>query len=161
MVKTEKALVELTYRHHVETVFRYCLFKTNSYHDAEDLTTEVFAKLLSGKANHIPEDKLIGWLFKVAENECKMFFRKQKKRQEVSLEPWEVIKVLDNYPWVEPSICQAVNKLKYIPRQVLFLKAVECHTFSEIAQILSLTEGAVKMHFYRAIKQLRTVLKNR
>lgn len=159
MVKTLTEAVALIYEQEAKAIFRYCLFRTNSYHDAEDLTVEVFVKLLRGKANHIPSKKITGWLFKVAENECKQFLRRKRAKKEVAWQEWSQQADIVQQPWLVTEVCEAVNQLKALQKQVLFLKAVESKTFSEIAQTLGISEGAAKMAFYRAVKSLRFWLK--
>lgn len=157
-----KELAEEAYQQYAKTIYRFCLFKTNSYHDAEDLTTEVFAKLLSGKANGVAQDKLIGWLIRVAENECKMLFRKTGIRKERfaagTIDEASIDCSNHDRPWLSIEIYQAINKLKRFSRQIFFLKAVEGYTFKEIATTLKISEGAAKMSFYRSVKFLKKQL---
>lgn len=51
-------------------VHRYCLFRTNSYQDAEDITAEVFIKYLNAKNRPLLSDHALPWLFRVASNHC-------------------------------------------------------------------------------------------
>lgn len=160
MLKTSAETVALIYEREAKVVFRYCLFRTNSYYDAEDLTTEVFIKLLRGKAQQVPNEKIMAWLLRVAENECNLFFRRKKKNKETA---WADVyqEVQSPPPWLAVEVGEAVNRLKRLPKQVLFLKAVEELTFSEIAQTLNISNGAAKMAFYRAVKSLQQILKSR
>ena len=151
--------MESVYRRHMRSIYRFCLWRTNSPHDAEDATTEVFLKLLAGKANKVSPERLMAWLIKVADNECKMIFRSRRRRAETALEQGADIAGIDAHPWISPEICRAVNNLRPTQKTVLFLKAVEQLTFKEIAEILGVTEGSVKMAFYRAIKRLSGILK--
>ena len=143
----------------MDVIYRFCLWRTSSHHDAEDATTVVFVKLLNGKAEGVDPQRLLGWLIRVADNECKMLLRKKKRRSEIGLENWkEPVDRNDHDPWISPSICAAVNGLRPTPKRVLFLKAVEGLTFKETAAVLGLSEGATKMVFYRAIKRLAKIL---
>lgn len=58
------------YKLNVKRVHRYCLFRTNSYQDAEDITAEVFIKYLNAKRKPSLTDQALPWLFKVASNFC-------------------------------------------------------------------------------------------
>jgi len=158
LLKTSTETVALIYEREAKVVFRYCLFRTNSYYDAEDLTTEVFIKLLRGKAQHVPKEKIMAWLLKVAENECNLFFRQQQKKKETAWAEFQPEAQIPP-PWLAVEVGEAVSRLKRLPKQVLFLKAVEELTFSEIAQTLNISEGAAKMAFYRAVKSLQQKLK--
>lgn len=153
------ALAEHTYRRYVRTIYRFCLYRTNSSHDAEDVTTEVFIKLLAGKADGVADGRLPAWLFKVAENECRALHRRRRRRHEVALDEIEPLAV-DGTPWASPHLCAAINRLKPLARQVLFLKAVEDLTFRQTASLLGVSEGAAKMAFYRGVKRLARTLRN-
>ncbi len=152
-------LAESIYRRHMRAIYRFCLWRTNSAHDAEDLTTEVFVKLLSGKADKVAPERLMGWLLKVADNECKMLWRRRGRRPETALDQGVGVGAPDSRPWISPEICLAVSGLKPRQKTVLFLKAVERFPFKEIARALGITEGAAKMAFYRATQNLAHVLK--
>lgn len=149
---------EETYRRHVAAVYRFCLWRANSSHDAEDAATEVFVKLMAGKAKNVESERLLGWLLRVADNECKMLARRRHRRAEVPLEQAPEIGRIDQQPWISPHVCRAVNSLRPMPKRVVFLKAVEEMSFKKIAAVLSITEGAAKMIFYRAIKRLAKIL---
>ena len=155
------AKVETIYREQAATIFRFCLWRTNSRQDAEDAATEVFVKVLQGKADGVAPERLIGWLIKTADNECKMLYRRRRRRREVDLKHGLEIAHLDSRPWVSPDICRAINQMRPIAKRVFFLKAVEGMLFKEIAAALNISEGAAKMTFYRAVKRLAKVLVER
>jgi RNA polymerase sigma factor (sigma-70 family) len=157
LAATLACTAEATYRRHIRTIFRFCVWRTGSSYDGEDAATEVFVKFLDGKAAAVPSERLIGWLLKVADNECKMMLRQRRRRGEVGLEPGrEASAGVD--PWVSMDLRRAMERLKARPRRAVFLKAVEGLTFYEIAKSLGVTEGAAKMMFYRAIKVLNRYL---
>ena len=39
-------LLDDAYRKHVDRIYRYCLFRTNSFSDAEDIVSETFIRFL-------------------------------------------------------------------------------------------------------------------
>lgn len=153
-----KPSTEETYRRHVAAVHKFCLWRTNSSYDAEDAALEVFVKVAAGKAKNVDTERMLGWLLKVADNECKDIARRRRRRAEAPLEFAAELAHLDGQPWISPDICRAVNRLKPVPRRIVFLKAVEDMSFKEIAAAASITEGAAKMVFYRAIKRLAKIL---
>jgi RNA polymerase sigma factor (sigma-70 family) len=62
-----------------ELVFKSAFYKTGNYHTAEDITSQTLA-LYCLKNNDIEHDNIKGWLLKTADNYCKKFFEKQKKK---------------------------------------------------------------------------------
>lgn len=161
MAAMQERQAESIYQEHVKVVYRFCLWRLNSHHDAEDVATDVFVKVLDGKANGIPPENLNAWLLKVAENECMTFFRKRKRKHEVCLEEGHHVAHVDYKPWFSANVCLAINQFRPAAKKVVFLKAVEQMTFKEIAAFLEISEGAAKTIFYRTIKKLATVIEEK
>ncbi len=145
------------YRENMQSIYRYCLFRTNSYQDAEDLTAEVFLKLLEHYGK-IQQNRVLPWLFKVAGNLCINHKRKMVNFR-FSRERPEIVQEYFQSPWEDEAVWQALKHLSLKQLQVIYLRTVEDMSFKDIAKFLSKREGAVKMTFYRGIKALRETLK--
>src|SRR5436853_571647 len=61
---------------------------------------------------------------------------------------------------LQESVRQAIARLPESQRMVVHLHRYEGMTFPEIAQVLSTTEGAVKLRAFRAYETLRESLKD-
>jgi len=133
------ALEEL-YLIHFDRIYSYLHVSVGNRHDAEDLTTQTFLKMLekigSFKWQSAP---FSAWLFRIAHNLAMDHFRARRRWQpeeEVPEPPGEA----------EPSPEQ---------QQVLTLKFVFNLPNAEVAAILDKTEGAIKSLQHPALVSLQ------
>ncbi len=146
------------YRRYAGPIYRYCLFRTNSRQEAEDVTAEAFARFLEKGAGR---DKLTpSWLFKVAANLCVDYHRKAARIKSLGddMSALPAFPTEAPSPWRDADIWRALSKLREIERQVIYLKAIEDMSFREVAAFLRKRENSVKALFYRGIDKLRKAL---
>jgi RNA polymerase sigma-70 factor (ECF subfamily) len=155
------ALEEL-YLIHFDRIYSYLHVSVGNRHDAEDLTTQTFLKMLekigSFKWQSAP---FSAWLFRIAHNLAMDHFRSRRRWQpeeEVPEPPGE------EEPSAELAAMQTIGResmLKLIERlspeqqQVLTLKFVFNLPNAEVAAILDKTEGAIKSLQHRALVSLQ------
>jgi RNA polymerase sigma-70 factor (ECF subfamily) len=155
------ALEEL-YLIHFDRIYSYLHVSVGNRHDAEDLTTQTFLKMLekigSFKWQSAP---FSAWLFRIAHNLAMDHFRSRRRWQpeeEVPEPPGE------EEPSAELTAMQTIGResmLKLIDRlspeqqQVLTLKFVFNLPNAEVAAILDKTEGAIKSLQHRALVSLQ------
>lgn len=156
---TERQFIE-AYQAHWAKVYRYCFFRTNSRSEAEDLTADVFRRLL--EARRQPEaDALLPWLYRVAKNLC---INQQKSESLHRLharllgKTSEPVAEDQRGAWRDSELLTAVRTLKAREQQILFLRVFEDLSFSEIGQILGISESAAKVAFHRSTRTLRNLL---
>jgi RNA polymerase sigma-70 factor (ECF subfamily) len=155
------ALEEL-YLIHFDRIYSYLHVSVGNRHDAEDLTTQTFLKMLekigSFKWQSAP---FSAWLFRIAHNLATDHFRSRRRWQpeEEVPEPSG-----DEEPSAELAAMQTIGResmLKLIERlspeqqQVLTLKFVFNLPNAEVAAILDKTEGAIKSLQHRALVSLQ------
>lgn len=58
-----------------QSVFAYFYKNTNKYHQSKDLTQEVFIKMVSGIFRYKPKASFKSWLFTIASNHLKNYYR--------------------------------------------------------------------------------------
>lgn len=145
------------YQAHVKRIHRCCLFRTNSYQDAEDITAEVFLKLLRSSNRPTTDDHLLAWLFKVAGNLCANHCRRAAKRQLIERQVQGRQEYVET-PWFNAELWTAIKTLKPTQQQVIYLRVVEDLSFRQVAGFLAKNEGAVKVMFYRAVTRLQKSL---
>lgn len=160
----DEALAEIHDRYY-EPIFRYIAFRVSNQQVAEDLTSEVFVRLLSALRDHTaPQNTIRGWLYGVAFRVVNDFHRKQYRREEVQLhdgiagntsEPLE--KVAQHLSWRE--VRAAMAGLTESQREVIALRFGQEMPIRDVAQLLGKTEGAVKQLQARAIASLARTLK--
>lgn len=167
-VSDEQRLYDELYRTHQARILRLCRLLLNDAHEAEEVTQEVFVKLVrAGKAQD-PTMIWAAWLTRVAVNTCRDRRRSRWWRwwKEESMELGEM-----QIPTTEPTpeertvsrqererIWAFFRKLSLRQQEVFVLRYVDEWSGDEVAKLLGMTEGTVKRHLFRAVRHLRQAL---
>ena len=153
-----------------DKIYRYVMFKTGNVSDAEDITEEVFLRMLesinSFKWQGFP---FSSWLFRIAHNLVVDHYRKKGRQKTTPLEDASA-KVgaltydIDTQLDVELSMTQvyeAMEGLTKLQKEVLSLRFAAGLSVLETAESLGKKENAVKALQHAAIKKLRGLLNAR
>ncbi len=162
-------------------MLRYLYRTTGNRQTAEDLFQETFRRVHE-KANSFNGNNFRSWLYAIATNLAINEFRKRKRRPEISLEHiaesknakcengnCQFVETLTANEKTEPGaqilreelktrVWAAVNSLPAKQRLTLVMAYYQQMKYSEIADVLGCSTGAVKTHMFRALKHLRRVL---
>ncbi len=154
------ALEEL-YLLHFDRIYSYLHIAVGNRHDAEDLTTQTFLRMLESIARYRPgKAPFSAWLFRIAHNLAMDHFRATKR-----LQPTEEVPEDENVAESSAeeqaleeigrgSMLQLIGSLSPDQQQVLTLKFVFNFSNAEAATVLGKTEGAIKSLQHRALAQL-------
>lgn len=155
----DAALAEI-HRTYYRSIFRYISFRVSDAKMAEDLTSEVFTRLLSAlREKSAPQNSLRGWLYSVASRVVVDHYRQQKRAQEVELTDM----IPDNRTSLEDTIGQklrvqdlrhAMQDLTDEQQSVLALRFGFGMRIREVAETIGKSEGAVKQLQLRALATL-------
>jgi RNA polymerase sigma-70 factor (ECF subfamily) len=157
----ERSAFEELYQIHFDRIYGYLHMSVGNRHDAEDLTNQVFVKMIESirkfRWRKVP---FSAWLFRIAHNLAMDHFRANRRWVvEEDVQPLGVpersaedaaMAVLG-----EAEALSAINQLSAEQRQVLTLKFVFHFSNAEAAEILEKTEGAVKSLQHRALVALQ------
>ena len=156
----EEALEQL-YLLHFDRIFSYLHMSVGNRHDAEDLTTQTFLKMLEAIGRFgwrsVP---FSAWLFRIAHNVAMDHFRASRRVQleEELPEPEDSAQSSAEDEAMQSigraSMFELIEKLSPDQQQVLTLKFVFNFSNGEAATILGKTEGAVKSLQHRALASL-------
>lgn len=147
-----------------QPVYRYLYRLLGDAAQAEDLTSEVFLKLLNAlSTSRAPRDRLDGWLYRVAHNLAIDWFRQQSKRFTVPLNEDLASDGLAASALVEQKqthrrLRKAILKLTPSQQQVIVLRFGEEMPIAEVARVMGKSEGSIKLLQHRAVKRLGKVL---
>jgi RNA polymerase sigma-70 factor (ECF subfamily) len=155
------ALEEL-YLIHFDRIYSYLHMSVGNRHDAEDLTTQTFLKMLESIGKfRFQAAPFSAWLFRIAHNLAMDHFRAARRWQpeeEVPEPPG------DEEPSAEAQALQSIGRQSMLElieglspeqQQVLTLKFVFNFPNAEVATILGKTEGAIKSLQHRALVSLQ------
>jgi RNA polymerase sigma factor (sigma-70 family) len=146
-------------RYHVP-LFRYLLQMTRNRELSEDLTQDVFFRVLKYAGSYDPSLPFSVWLYTMARHAYFDLLRKQ--RPEVA--GADVSETRSTEPMPEEAFArkqdaiflkEALQQLPDGKREVLVLSRFHNLRYEEIATILQCEVGTVKVRVYRALKELR------
>ncbi len=160
----QAALSEL-YTLYFPRVYRYILARTGSTYDAEDLTEEVFMRVLEAIERFQWRDvPFSAWLFRIAHNAVISQRRKDGTRGRPaplsdglatdSAGPDELV---ENRMALN-QIMEAAEQLPEAQRQVIALRFAAALSVAETAAAMGKGEGNVKVIQHKAIAKLREML---
>ena len=165
--KGESSAFEALYDHFYDQIFRYIAFKTSDSLIAEDLTEDVFLRMLESIRKFKPQGHpFSSWLFRIAHNRVIDHYRKRGRDKNVPLDTilttvGESQSTLDTY--VETKLAmrevnQAMGNLTDLQREVLNLRFAGGLSIKETAEAVNRNENSVKALQHSAVKKLRVLL---
>jgi RNA polymerase sigma-70 factor, ECF subfamily len=154
-----EALEEL-YLIHFDRIYGYLHLTVGNRHDAEDLTTQTFLKMLESiRRFRFRSAPFSAWLFRIAHNLAMDHFRATRRIQlEEVPEPVDQEQSAENAAFQSlgrASMLDLIDELSPEQRQVLTLKFVFDFSNADAATVLGKTEGAVKSLQHRALVALQ------
>jgi RNA polymerase sigma-70 factor (ECF subfamily) len=163
--KGDRSALEELYLIHFDRIYSYLHVSVGNRHDAEDLTTQTFLKMLESIGRFRWQSApFSAWLFRIAHNLAMDHFRARKRVQpeeEVpeplgSEEPSAELEAMQSIG--RQSMLELIDKLSPEQQQVLTLKFVFSCPNADVAKILDKTEGAIKSLQHRALASLQKQL---
>jgi len=157
------ALADL-YEYYFPRVYRYVAARLASTEDAEDVTTEVFLRVIDKLHTFRWRGAPFGaWVFRIAHNEVVSFVRRQKSRPGLLSLPEDFSEIIgepDHAEAVErqfqiEEIRQASHRLPDAQRDVIALRFGSGLSTAETAMALGKTENTVKVLQHKGIARLR------
>lgn len=144
------------YYFHKNTVYRIAYSYMGNATDAEDIMQNAFLILFQKEIGFESIEDEKRWLIRVTINLClnekKSFWRRNRR----SLE--DVHSCYSNE--TEHEVRDAIRRLKPKNKACIHLHYIEGYSISEIAEILQISESAVKMRLKRGRQQLKIELEN-
>ncbi len=149
------------YRH---PLYRYCLARSNSPHEAEDLVSEVFLKAMESLARYRDQGlPFIAFLYRVARNAAIDRSRKDKGSSlfDMAVEPRSTVDVEGDAARASDmdTVLGALKKIKPEYREVILLRFVEGYSAADVAKILDKAEKAIWNLQQRGLERLRNELR--
>jgi RNA polymerase sigma factor (sigma-70 family) len=161
----ERDALEELYLLHFDRIYSYLHMSVGNRHDAEDLTTQTFLKMLESigrfRWQSVP---FSAWLFRIAHNLAMDHFRASRRWQpeeEVpeppdAEEPSAEAVAMDAIG--RQSMLRLIENLSSEQQQVLTLKFVFNFSNAEVGAILGKRSGAIKSLQHRALASLQKQL---
>ncbi|GAB5474862.1 MAG: sigma-70 family RNA polymerase sigma factor [Maribacter sp.] len=149
-------ILKILFNRHHKHVFNFLHKMCGDKMLSEDLTQEVFYKLMKYRSSY-NNGKFISWLFTIARNSMNTHFRRVSKNYE-DLDTIDYKLVIQEEEKEDYSdLHLAINKLDPSDRELVILNRFQEIKYEELAQIVGSTPGAVKTKVSRALKKLKTI----
>jgi RNA polymerase sigma-70 factor (ECF subfamily) len=154
----DRSGLRFLYMRYERDVFRYVRSIVRDEHDAEDVTQNVFAKLLSAIVTYEEREvPFSAWILRIARNAALDWLRQRRAT------PYEDVRgpdarYDDSAERSVASLCEALTALPEEQRHVVLLRHMVGLTPGEIAGRLGKTEGSIHGLHHRARATLKEAL---
>lgn len=151
---------EELYDRYATDVLRVSYYYLKDRQKAEDVTQDVFVRLITNRPQ-LESGHEKAWLFKVALNKCRDYWRGAWFRNTVLGHPaMELFPAPDEIEGIARSeaLARAVADLPGEFKEVVLLHYYQGFGITEIAEILDIAEGTVSSRLSRARKKLAKLL---
>jgi RNA polymerase sigma-70 factor (ECF subfamily) len=152
-------------------LFRIAQSVTHNREDSQDAVQEAFLKAYQHLGDFRGDSQFSTWLIRITLNQSLMKLRKQRRTREVSLDedfgtdeevlPREVIdwapnpEQLYSVSELRNILVKTIEELRPILRAVFVMQDLEGLSTDQTAEVLNLSQSAVKSRLWRARLQLR------
>jgi RNA polymerase sigma-70 factor (ECF subfamily) len=163
-IKGDKEAIAALYEQYEPNVRRFLHYRLGDAHTAEDLTTEVFLRMIKALPGyHQGEAPFQAWLFQIARNLIIDHARKMNARNDVALN--ENLAAPGAPPESEAArsmtrdqLKRALARLPDAQCDVVVMRFVAGMSIAEVAQTLNRSESAIKALQARGLEGLYRVL---
>jgi len=148
------------YELYATDVLRVSYYYLGSREMAEDVTQDVFVKLLTNQPE-LESGKEKAWLLKVALNRCRDLWRSSWIKKVILGHPaFECFPAPDEIGRMadQQALADAVNRLKPEFKEVVLLFYYQGFSVNEIAEMLQIAEGTVSSRLSRAREKIQAEL---
>jgi RNA polymerase sigma-70 factor (ECF subfamily) len=161
--KGDKAAFGCLYERYLDEIYRYVYFRLFNHQEAEDLTETTFLKAWEALPKSRKKIKNFrAWIYRIAHN---LVIDEVRKKQPEALEGnvivqekhFEIESVLAEKQESQ-ALVNALAQLENKYRQVIVLRFFNQVSHAEVAQVLELDEGHVRVLQYRGLKRLRQLM---
>jgi RNA polymerase sigma-70 factor (ECF subfamily) len=170
----DRDVFEVLYQRYKAPIFTFLVRQYTSNDNANEITQEVFIRVIRNASSFRHGSKFATWIFAIARNLAIDFLRKAKHRAHASLDqqiggngPTLGDRLPGNSPnpdkastqsTLRDDITRALSKLPDDQREVFLLREYHGLPFREIATVVNAKEGTVKSRMRYALETLRNEL---
>lgn len=152
------------YARYHQAIYRYLFYRTGDAHTAEDLTSEVFLKMVQALPRYrLQSVPFQAWLFQIARNQAIDHYRRNSAHSTTILEESMASQAPDidstiDFRLTSASLKHCLDRIEETQRDVLLLRFIDDLSIADTASILHKTEDSIKGLQRRALAALRNLL---
>ena len=153
----------LLFERYNRPLYGFFLRLTSDQEASEDLVQNVFVRIIKYRHTYKGDGKFSTWMYHMARNLFADHYRKEKR-----MGYKEDVKVTDRYFANEDHaertkiaseeldlLQSALSSLPIDKREILVMSKYQGMKYQDIAELLEITESAVKVRIFRALKELK------
>lgn len=162
--KSDPGAFTRLYLRHYDAIFRYCAHRLFERTTAEDITSEVFLKMVENFQTFDGNEKQFrNWLYRIATNAVNEHIRKTTRRSAILTWVWrgssnsganEAV-AADESQHNQAVIKKALLELKPDEQAIVTMRFFENLKTEEIAEVVGASASTVRSQLSRAIEKLR------
>ena len=154
--------IEQVYLQYSGKVMGYLQARLHNHSLSEDLCAEVFEKAMRKQDSFNPEKAAVGtWIFTITRNTLIDYYRRSKPTEELD-ENLSDDSELDESLLTNETLSELAGALRKLPQQlmdIIVLRYYDGKPLTEIAEMMQLSYGAVKLRHQNALMLLREYMK--
>lgn len=152
------ALLHVLFERYHKQIYNFLYKMSGDQLLSEDLTQEVFYRLIKYKSSYNFDKKFVSWIYTIARNNLNTYYQRQKENY-VALEGVEhkLFESQQSENEEYSHLMNVLNKMEASDRELLILNRFQEIKYAELAEIVGSTPGAVKTKVCRALKKLKTL----
>ena len=153
---------EQLFKEYRSKVFGYIYNRIHNYADAEDLTSDVFAKVVSHIDSFDPEKASAStWIFVITRNTLIEHFRKHRITEDIEelqipVEDEPVDKVVMEEQ--QEVLAKALSELPEKMRDIIIARYYHGYRFAKIGEMMDMSEANARVTHLRALAKLKEIL---
>lgn len=163
----DKRAAEILIDRYYKTVYREIYIKTSDEELSLDLTQETFISILRALSQFdASKASFKTWIIRIAQNKVIDYRRSRYNHESIMTE------VLEDYDeassdciednainsMTKEKVMQILKKQDEVSERIFMMRAYEEHSFTQIAQMMGMNQGAVKARYYKTVKLIRKEL---
>jgi RNA polymerase sigma-70 factor (ECF subfamily) len=152
------------YQQHIQAIYRYISYRVPDCAAADDLTAEVFLRMVEGLPGYTPNGAPFeAWLYRIASARVADFYRAQTRHPQTALSETEPDRAVSpegalQVEEEQAELRAALHQLSAEHQDILLLRFVERKSHDEVAVLLGKSVTAIKSAQHRALSRLAELL---
>lgn len=167
LAKSDPSKFEILYNKYFEQIFNFLYQRMDDKEITKDTTQQVFYKaMISLNKYEYKGVPFASWLYRIAQNELNMFYRKSNKQRVLNIDDDHLGSMMEemNENVMErekqyDKLAEVITKLDQEEVQLIEMRFFESRSFKEIGDILGITENNAKVKTYRILDKLKKMIK--
>ena len=157
------------YDHYYGVVLNYIYRQVLDLDIAEELTSSAFFNLVRALPKYRQKGSFTAWVYKIALNEVKMYYRadRNRKKREEEFQRERLEEVYFEAPYVElqeekkqkirqyRAVLSSIDELPEKYRQAIVIRFIENLSYEDIGRVLDKRVGTVKALVHRGLEKIR------